>query len=97
MDDHMLHFVKCLLFFNSLCDTRVLVACTMLEDWEAEQAVYDNDKGGTTPSCHPRRNRECFSTPHTARDPNKIEEVELESEDLQEVKIAFIITHKEIM
>ena len=56
---------------------------TMLEDWETDPAVYENDKGETTPHRHPRRNRERFSTPHTARDPNKIQEVELESEDLQ--------------
>jgi len=68
--------------YTSLCDTRVL-ARAMLEDWETKPAVYDNDKGETTPNHHPRRNRERFSTPHTARDPNKIEEVELESEDLQ--------------
>ena len=55
----------------------------MLEDWETEPAVYDDDQGETTPNCHPRRNRERFSTPHTARDSNKIQEVELESEDLQ--------------
>ena len=29
------------------------------------------------------RNKERFLTPHTARDPNKIDEIELESEDLQ--------------
>jgi len=68
--------------YTGLDDTRVL-ARTMLEDWETEPAVYDNDKGETTPNRHPRRKRECFSTPHTARDPNKIQEVELESEDLQ--------------
>jgi len=45
--------------------------------------VYDNNKGETTANRHPRRNRERFSTPHTARDSNKIQEVELESEDLQ--------------
>jgi len=55
----------------------------MLEDWETEPAVYDDDQGETTPNCHPRRNRERFSTLHTARDPNKIQEVELESEVLQ--------------
>ena len=55
----------------------------MLEDWETEQDVYDNDMGETTHSRHPRWNRERFSTLHTARDPNKIEEVEVESEDLQ--------------
>jgi len=68
--------------YTGLGDTRVL-ARTMLEDWETEPAVYDNDKGETTPNRHPRRNRERFSTPHTARDPDKIQEVELESEDLQ--------------
>ena len=60
-----------------------VLARTMLEDWESKSAVYDNDKGETTPNRHPRRNRERFSTPHTARDPNNIEEVELENEDLQ--------------
>jgi len=75
-DDEMGHF------YTGLCDIRVL-AHTMLENWETEPAVYDNDKGETTPNRHLRRNRERFSTPHTARDPNKIQEVELESEDLQ--------------
>jgi len=69
-------------FYTGFGDTRVLV-CTMLEDWETEPAVYNNDMGETTPNRHLRRNRECFSTPHTVRDPNKISEVELESEDLQ--------------
>jgi len=69
-------------FYTGLCDIRVL-ACTMLQDWETKPAIYDNDKGETTPNRHPRRNRERFSTLHTARDPNKIQEVELASEDLQ--------------
>jgi len=55
----------------------------MLEDWETEPAVYDDDQSKTVSKGHPRRNRERFSTPHTARDPNKVQEVELESEDLQ--------------
>jgi len=45
--------------------------------------VEDNDIGKAIPNQHLRRNRERFSTPHTARDPNKVEEVELESENLQ--------------
>jgi len=69
-------------FYTGFGDTRVK-ACTMLEDWGTEPAVYDNDKGETTPNRHLKQNRERFSTPHTARDPNKIQEVELESEDLQ--------------
>jgi len=68
--------------YTGLCDTRVL-ARTMLEGWETEPAVDDNDTGETIPNRHLRRNRERFSTPHTGRDPNKVEEVELESEDLQ--------------
>jgi len=75
-DDEMGHL------YTGLCDTRVL-ARTMLEDTETEPAVYHNDKGETNANHHPRRHRERFSTPHTARDPNQIEEVELESEDLQ--------------
>jgi len=75
-DDEMGHL------YTGLGDTRVL-ARTMLEDCETAPAVYDNDKGETTPNRHPRRNRERFSTPHTARDPDKTQEVELESEDLQ--------------
>jgi len=55
----------------------------MLEAWEIEHAVEDNDIGKTIPNQHLRRNRERFSTPHTARDPYKVEEVEFESEDLQ--------------
>jgi len=75
-DDEMGHL------YTGLCDTRVL-ARTMLEDWETEPAVNDNDTGETTLNPHPRRNKERFSTPHTERDPNKAEEVEVESEDLQ--------------
>ena len=75
-DDEMGHL------YTGFCDTRVL-ARTMLEEWETEPAVCDIDKGETTSKRHPRRNIKCFSTPHTARDPNKNEEVELESEDLQ--------------
>jgi len=71
-DDEMGHL------YTGLGDTRVL-ARTMLEDWETESTVYDNDKGETTPDRHPRRNIESFST----RDPNKTQEVDLESEDLQ--------------
>ena len=57
----------------------------MLEDWETEPAADDNHTGPgeTILNRHLRWNRERFSTLHTARDPNKIEEVELESEDLQ--------------
>ena len=77
-DDEMGHFYTC------LCDTKVL-ARTMLEDWETEPAADDNHTGPgeTILNRHLRWNRERFSTPHTARDANKIEEVELESEDLQ--------------
>jgi len=75
-DDEMGHL------YTGLGDTKVL-ACTMLEDFETEPAVYDNDQSETASNCHPRRNRERFSTPHAARDPNKIQEVELENEDLQ--------------
>jgi len=60
-----------------------VLARTMLEDWETEPAVYDDDQSETASKGHPRRNRERFSTPHIARDPNKIQEIELESEDLQ--------------
>jgi len=49
----------------------------MLEDWEIEHAVEDNDIGQAISHQHLRRNREYFSTPHTARDPNKVEEVEI--------------------
>ena len=62
-DDEMGHL------YTGLGDTKVL-ARTMLEDWETEPAVYDYDQSETVPNCHPRRNRERFSTPHTARDPN---------------------------
>jgi len=44
---------------------------------------FPHDQSETAPNCHPRWNRERFSTPHTARDPSKIQEVALESEDLQ--------------
>jgi len=75
-DDEMGHLS------TGLCDTRGL-ACTMLEDWEIEYAVEDNDIGKAITNQHLRRNRERFSTPHTARDPNKIEEVEIKSDDLK--------------
>jgi len=39
-DDEMKHLYTGL----HVCDNRVL-ARTMLEDWETEPAVYDNDKG----------------------------------------------------
>jgi len=55
----------------------------MLEDWEIEHAVEDNDIGKTIPNQHLCRNRERSTTPHIAKDPNKVEEVELEREDLQ--------------
>jgi len=91
--DEMGHLYTC------LCDTRVL-ARTMLEEWETEPAVCDNDTGETTLNGHPQRKRERVSTPHTARDPNKIEEVEFESEDLQGMirhppKVGPIRFHKE--
>ena len=85
--------------YTGLGDIRVL-ARTMLEDWETEPAVYDDDQSETASNCHPRRNRERFSTLHTARDPNKIQEVELESEDLmgmirQPPKVGAIRLHHE--
>ena len=60
-----------------------MLARTMLEDCETVPALDDNDTGETILNRHLRRNRERFSTPHTVRNPNKIEEVELEDEDLQ--------------
>ena len=60
--------------YTGLGDIRVL-ARTTIEDWESEPAVYDDDQSETASNCHPRRNRERFSTPHTARDPYKIQEV----------------------
>jgi len=93
-DDKMGHL------YTGLYDTRVL-ARTMLEDWEIEPAVEDNDTGKTTSNHHLRRNRERFSNPHTPRDPNKVEEVEFESEDLQGMirqppKIGVIRFHHEL-
>ena len=67
--------------YTGLCNTRG-VAHTMLDDWEIQHAVEDNDIGKVVPNQHLRRNRERFSTPHTARDPNKVKKVELESGDL---------------
>ena len=64
-DDEMGHL------YTGLGDTREL-ARTMLEDWETEPAVYDDDQSETVSKGHPRRNRERFSTPHIARDPNKM-------------------------
>ena len=67
--------------YNGLCDTKGL-GRTMLEDWENNQAVEDNDIGKAIPNQHLCWNRERFSTPQTARDPNRVNEIELESEDL---------------
>ena len=75
-DDEMGHL------YAGLCDTRGL-ACTMMEDWEIDHAVEDNDIGKAIPNQHLRRNRERFSTLHTARDPKKVEEIEFEGEDVQ--------------
>jgi len=85
--------------YTGLCDTRML-ARTMLEDWEIESAVEENDTGKTIPNHHLRRNIERFSTPHTARDPSKVEEVEFESEELegmtrQPLKVGAIRFHHE--
>jgi len=93
-DDEMGHF------YTGLSDTRGL-AYIMLEDWETEHAVEDNDIGKTIPNQHLRRNRERFSTPRTARDPNKVEKVELECEDLQgmirqPLKVGAIRFHLEV-
>jgi len=75
-DDKMGHL------YTGLCDTREL-ARIMLKEWEIEHAVEDNNIGKTIPNQHLRINRGRFSTPTTARDPSKVEEVELESENLQ--------------
>jgi len=69
-DDEMGHL------YTGLGDTRVL-ARTMLEDWKTEPTVYDDDQSETVSKGRPRRNRERFSTLYTARDPNKIQQVEL--------------------
>jgi len=50
--------------YTGLCDNEGL-SFTMLENWEIEHAVEDNDIGKAIPNQHLRRNRECFSTPHT--------------------------------
>ena len=59
-DDEMGHL------YTGLCDTRML-ARTMLEDWEIEPAVEDNDTGKTISNHHLRRNRERFDPAHTQR------------------------------
>jgi len=87
-DDEMRHL------YTGFCDTRVL-AHAMLEDCETEPAVYDIDKGETTTKRHLRRNRKRFSTLHTARDPNKNEEVELESEDVQGMTLSASMMREE--
>ena len=56
-DDEMGHL------YTGLCDTRVL-ARTMLEIWETEPAVDDNDTGETILNRHLRWDRERSSTPH---------------------------------
>ena len=45
--------------------------------------MEDYDIGKAAPTQYLRRDRERFSTPHTLRDPNKVDKIELESEDLQ--------------
>ena len=55
----------------------------MLEDWEVDNVAEENGNASAIPDQYLRRNREQFSTPHTAGDPNKIDEIELESENLQ--------------
>ena len=52
-DDEMGHL------YTGLCDTRGL-ARTMLEDWEINHAVEDNDIGKATPNQHLRRNIKRF-------------------------------------
>ena len=89
-DDEMGHL------YTSLCDTRGLARTMLedllifllvfqyiisLEDWENDHVVEDNDIRKAIPNQHLHRNRELFPTPHTARDPNKVDEIE--SEDLQ--------------
>jgi len=69
--------------YTCLCNTRGL-ARIMLENLEVEHAAEDNEIGKTIPNQHLCRNKERLSTPQTARDPNKVEEVELESEDRKE-------------
>ena len=54
----------------------------MLEDWETNYVAEDNDFGRAIANQHLRMNSEHFSTPHTVRDPNRFDEIELESEDL---------------
>ena len=68
--------------YTGLCDTRKWPH-TMFEDWEIDHVVEENDIGRAIPNQHLRRNRERFSTPHTARDPNKVDEIEVKKEDLQ--------------
>jgi len=74
-DDEMGHL------YTGLSHTR-LVARSMLEDWDVDHVAEENDNASAIPNQYLRRNRDHFSTPHTARDPNKIDEIELESEDL---------------
>jgi len=75
-DDEMGHL------YTSLCNTKGF-ACTMLEDLEIEPAVEKNHTGKTILNHQLRWNRERLSNLHTARDSNKVQEVEPESEDLQ--------------
>jgi len=69
---------------NDTGDTRYL-ARSMLEDWEGEKGVEQDQNGNMLPNPNSQRSRKRFSTPDTARDPSKIEETELECEDLQEM------------
>jgi len=67
--------------YTGVCDTRCL-ARSMLANWEVDQVVEENDNISAVPDQHLCRSRERFSTPHTARDTCKIDEIELENEDL---------------
>jgi len=75
VDDEMGHL------YTGSSDTRCL-ARSVLEDWEAEHAEEENEKASAVPSRHLQMSREQFSTTHTARDPSKIDDIELENKDL---------------
>jgi len=76
-DDEIMHLYIC------LSDTRSLTR-SILQDLQVD---YVSVKNGniSAPDQYLRSSRERFSTPNTARDPSKIDEIELENKDLREM------------
>jgi len=74
-DDEMRHL------YTGWSDTRCL-ACSILETERLSKLKVRMTRQARC-QAHIQKRREQFSTPHTARDPKKIDEIKLENEDLQ--------------